>query len=193
MTETAASKTDLRRAMRSARRDFVRGLEVEELDAAFTTLPRRLWPLFAQSRMIGLYHAFGDEAPTRALIDFCMDARREVALPRLSDDVLRFHRWSPGDPLEPGPHGLEQPSGTSPVVKPDLLFVPLIAFDGALNRLGQGGGHYDRWLCAHAAARAIGLGWSVQEVDALPTEPHDRPLAAMLTERSVIVRAEHAS
>ncbi len=193
MTEPADLKTDLRRSMRSARQEFVLRLEVEELDAAFTTLPRRLWPLFAPSRVIGLYQAIGDEAPTRALIDFCVDARREVALPRLVGEVLRFHRWSPGEPLERGPHGLEQPPAASTVVEPDLLFIPLIAFDGALNRLGQGGGHYDRWLGDHPAARAIGLGWSVQEVDAIPTEPHDRPLAAVLTERSVIVRADHAS
>jgi 5-formyltetrahydrofolate cyclo-ligase len=62
-----------------------------------------------------------------------------------------------------------------------VLFVPVVGFteDGA--RLGQGGGHYDRWLAAHPGAVAIGLAWDCQRVDALPVEPHDAPLAAVVT------------
>ena len=64
---------------------------------------------------------------------------------------------------------------------PDVVFVPLVGFtpDGA--RLGMGAGHYDRWLEAHPAALAIGMAWDCQEVAALPLEPHDRPLAAIVT------------
>ena len=193
MTHPTQSKAELRLSARSARRDFVNGLAIEELDAAFITLPRRLWLLFARARVVGLYKAVGDEAPTRALIDFCLDARRQVALPRVADGVMRFHRWSPGEPLERGPRGVDQPFATSPTAQPDLLFVPLVAFDGALNRLGQGGGHYDRWLGGHPDIAAIGVGWSAQEVDAVPIEPHDRPLTAVLTERVVIARTEAAS
>jgi 5,10-methenyltetrahydrofolate synthetase len=60
-------------------------------------------------------------------------------------------------------------------------FVPLVGFTADGQRLGQGGGHYDRWLAAHPDTVAIGLAWDMQLADELPTEPHDRPLAAVVT------------
>ena len=175
--------------MANARRAFAAELPPEVADAAFTTLPRRLWPLFAPAGAVGLYRATPGEAPTAALIDFVADSRRVVALPRLEDGVMSYRRWAPGDPLERGVGGVEQPMASAELVEPALVFAPLLAFDARLNRLGRGAGHYDRWLATHPPARAIGLGWSVQEVDAVPTEPHDRPLDAVLTERAVLARA----
>ena len=64
---------------------------------------------------------------------------------------------------------------------PDVLFVPLVGFTPEGARLGQGGGHYDRWLEAHPTTLAIGLGWDVQAVDELPVEAHDRSLDAVIT------------
>ena len=175
--------------MAKARRSFADELPPEVADAAFTTLPRRLWPLFAPAELVGFYRASPGEAPTSALIDFTLDSRRTVALPAVEDGRMSFRLWTPGDPLEPGPGAIEQPLSSARAVTPDLVFVPLLAFDARLNRLGRGGGHYDRWLAAHPRAGAIGLGWSIQEVEAVPVEPHDRPLNAMLTERAVLARA----
>ena len=192
MSDAPSAKAALRRTMRARRHAFVSGLEPEESDGAFATLPRALWPLFAPARTIGLYHAIGSEAPTLNLIRFVVDARRTAALPWFADpsSPMTFRVWLPSDPLEPGPFGMGQPTGTADEVKPDLLFVPLLAFDTGLRRLGQGGGHYDRWLAANDGVPAIGLGWSVQEVEELPPEPHDMPLDAMLTERSILTRRE---
>jgi 5-formyltetrahydrofolate cyclo-ligase len=66
-------------------------------------------------------------------------------------------------------------------VVPDVLFVPLVGFTADGGRLGQGGGHYDRWLEAHPETKAIGLAWDCQLADDLPREPHDRPLLAVVT------------
>ena len=66
-------------------------------------------------------------------------------------------------------------------VTPDLVIVPLIAFTAAGGRLGQGGGHYDRWLAAHPRVVAVGIGWDTQLVESLPLEPHDRLLRAVVT------------
>ena len=55
---------------------------------------------------------------------------------------------------------------------PEILFVPLVGFTPTLARLGQGGGHYDRWLAEHPPLLAIGLAWDAQACEALPTEPH---------------------
>ena len=68
----------------------------------------------------------------------------------------------------------------APLVQPQVLFVPLVSFTTGA-RLGQGGGHYDRWLADHPDTVAIGLAWDCQLVDALPIEPHDIPLTAIIT------------
>ncbi len=193
MSDGHPTKSELRRTLRERRRAFVSGLEPGERDAAFGTLPRRLWPLFAPARTVGLYHAAGDEAPTGGLIHYVLDSRRGVALPRIAKGRLAFASWTPGDPLESGPAAILQPPGTAPASTPDLIVAPLVGFDAGLRRLGQGGGHYDRWLADHPHVPVIGLGWSAQEVERLPVEPHDRSLDAVLTERAVLVWAEVAA
>lgn len=195
MSDVTSPKAVLRREMRALRKTFVSDLEPEESDGAFATLPRLLWPLFAPACTIGLYHATESEAPTLNLIRFVVDARRTAALPWFADrsSAMAFRSWRPGDRIEPGPFGIGQPSETAAEVQPELLFAPLLAFDSDLRRLGRGGGHYDRWLAAHPDVPAIGVGWSVQEVKALQSEPHDMPLAAVLTERSVMMRREAAA
>ena len=62
-----------------------------------------------------------------------------------------------------------------------MLFVPLIGFTASGDRLGQGGGHYDRWLAEHPGRMTIGLAWDVQLCEALPVEPHDMMLDAIVT------------
>ena len=98
---------------------------------------------------------------------------------------LVFRAWRPGAPLVPGAFGARVPEAGEEVV-PDVLIVPLVAFTRAGDRLGYGGGFYDRTLealRAWGAVTAIGFAWSSQEVDALPLEPTDQRLDAVVTER----------
>ena len=67
---------------------------------------------------------------------------------------------------------------SQPRVTPDVVVVPLVAFTSEGTRLGQGGGHYDRWLAENPLSTAIGLAWDCQLADALPAEDHDQPLTA---------------
>jgi len=68
--------------------------------------------------------------------------------------------------------------------------VPLIAFTADGHRLGQGGGHYDRWLGAHPETPAIGLAWDCQLAEELPVEDHDHPLAAVVTPTRIYASSE---
>jgi 5-formyltetrahydrofolate cyclo-ligase len=86
-----------------------------------------------------------------------------------------------GEVLRPGLFGIREPLAHWPSVEPQALLVPLLAFDAHGHRLGYGGGFYDRTLAALKAC-AIGIAFVGQEVTALPHEPHDRPLDAVLTE-----------
>ncbi|HTJ90495.1 MAG TPA: 5-formyltetrahydrofolate cyclo-ligase [Acidocella sp.] len=102
--------------------------------------------------------------------------------PRLGQPLL-FRAWRPGDTLVPGRFGTMHPSGE--IVRPDFLLVPLLAFDAAGNRLGYGGGYYDRSLAALPHAFRLGCAFSAQFFEHVPTEPTDLRLNAVATELSV--------
>ena len=94
---------------------------------------------------------------------------------------LAFRRWTPEAPLVPGTFGTLIPAEDVPLV-PEALIVPLVAFTGAGDRLGYGGGFYDRTLAALAGADAVGLAFAAQRVEALPLEPTDVRLRAIATD-----------
>ena len=97
---------------------------------------------------------------------------------------LRFRRWHPGAPLRPEPFGTFAPEG--PEAEPDVLLVPLLAFDRAGRRLGYGGGFYDRTLAALPGAIALGCAYAAQEIPEVPAGPHDIRLPVIATEQDVI-------
>jgi 5-formyltetrahydrofolate cyclo-ligase len=101
---------------------------------------------------------------------------------------LRFREWTPGAALVEGAFGALIPAEGA-WIDPDVLIVPLLAFDRRGFRLGYGGGFYDRTLAALRAHRprlAIGFGFAAQEVAAVPVEPTDQRLDAILTERGPV-------
>lgn len=139
-----------------------------------------------QDAVIGLYMAGPEEAPAGSYARFFHEAGHTIALPSFAtrESPMAFRRWETPhveELLETGPYGMLQPTDAAPLLKPDVLFVPLIGFSADGGRLGQGGGHYDRWLADHPATMAIGLAWDCQLIDALPHEAHDRPLRAVVT------------
>ncbi len=176
-------KADLRRALRVARRAF--GTERAFLHGPVLAAPLRA--MIVESTCVAGYWPVVGEPDIRPLLTEARAKGTLTALPRIDPgtDGLRFHVWSKGDPTE-AERGFRQPLATAPLAEPDLILVPLVGFDRALNRLGQGGGHYDRAFLAYPNARKVGIAWSVQEVPALPVEPHDIPLDALLTEQDWI-------
>ena len=90
----------------------------------------------------------------------------------------------PGDPTRPAGFGTREPVESAPEIEPDLLLVPLLAFDAQGYRLGYGGGFYDRTLAGLRQRKpilAVGFAYAEQEVDAVPCEGHDQRLDALLT------------
>lgn len=97
---------------------------------------------------------------------------------------LVFRRWQ-GEPLERGPFGTDHPSDSLPQITPEVLIVPLVGFDARLNRLGYGGGYYDRtleMLRRIGPVAAIGLAWESQRLSAIPAEPFDQILDLIVTD-----------
>jgi 5-formyltetrahydrofolate cyclo-ligase len=97
---------------------------------------------------------------------------------------LLFRAWKPGDAMDKAVWGIAEPKADKPELEPDVLIVPLLAFDRRGWRLGYGGGFYDRTLralCARKTVVAVGIGHSEQEVDAVPHLDYDQRLDWVLT------------
>ena len=179
-------KDELRKKLRRMRRDHVAALPESMRALVFHRPPAPLLELVPEGAAIGLYRADPFEAPAKSYAKFFLDRGHEIALPRFAhrNAPMGFARHS--DPfdeedLEVGLFGLLQPFEDAPALEPDVLFVPLIGFTDRGERLGQGGGHYDRWLADHPQATPIGLAWDCQLVESLPTEAHDQRLRAVVT------------
>lgn len=183
-------KTAIRRQFRSIREEYVANLSSQDKELAFSRPPSILKSLFTPDKTVAAYVAVGAEVDPLALLRFAYDAGCKTALPHVVSKVspMRFLAWSPGDQLEQGPFQLLQPNAVSEVVTPEIILVPLIAFDRKLSRLGQGAGHYDRALSRMENSIAIGVAWSVQEAELLVTDPWDVPLDAVLTEKEWICK-----
>ncbi len=119
------------------------------------------------------------------------DKGHVLAMPVVVDrnSPLIFRQWQPGDALEDGPFQTRQPLANAALLDPSMFLVPLLGFDRRGNRLGFGGGFYDRTLRAAKAKRAIiamGMAYRAQEVPHIPVEPHDARLDFIVTETEVI-------
>ncbi len=191
MTDIAQQKAVLRKRLRKARREHAAALPKEVSALVFNRPPAPLLDLVPEGATIGLYRADPGEAPAFSYTRFFHERGHPVALPRITTlkEPMVFHAHT--DPYEEsdlvgGPLGLRQPSGDLPEVVPDVLFMPLVGFTVGGDRLGQGGGFYDRWLEAHPDTIAIGMAWDIQEVDDLPVEDHDMPLTAIVTPTRIL-------
>ena len=118
-------------------------------------------------------------------------AGAQLALPAIAGRgkplILRAYRF--GDELARGQWGIREPKPDAPEVAPDIVIVPLAAFDRAGHRIGYGAGYYDmtlRALRARKAITAIGIAFAAQEIARVPATPRDELLDFVLTERDVI-------
>jgi 5-formyltetrahydrofolate cyclo-ligase len=152
--------------------------------------------LLRGAQRIAIYWPVGDEVDLRDVLACAGDAGKQCYLPRmLSDRRLQFLRHRPDAPLITNRYGIPEPPHVArDELAPgllDLVCVPLLAFDRAGNRLGQGGGFYDRSFAFAREAGSVkpllvGTGFACQELPAIAREEWDVPLAAVVTEDGLI-------
>ena len=192
-----AAKTDVRTAALT-RRDAVPESERGRFAARLAAIGPRLVVDFAPPNatlVVALFSAIGSEPDLMPLAGALAAAGVVTALPVTGrrGEPLVFRRWAPGDATVLGRMNIAEPALDAAVTHPDMLFVPLAAFDRRGHRIGYGAGHYDRSLAALRATkpvRAIGVAFSVQEVLFVPDEEHDQPLDLVVTDRETLLCGE---
>ena len=189
MIDLESEKADARLLMRAER------AAVEPRDASLKLIKNFPLELAKLSPVAG-YWPVGGEIDGRPLLAALAKAGRTVCLPRMESrqGPARFLVWRGTEALTADAFGVPSPPTTGADVSPRLFLVPLLAFDRAGGRLGQGGGHYDRIISLYRAhgAIAVGLAYAEQEMDRVPTGPHDAHLDWVITPKSAIrcVRGE---
>jgi 5-formyltetrahydrofolate cyclo-ligase len=178
MSFVLLDKHEQRAALRRQRREFAASLATDTRAALEQALADALEPLFATAGIVAAYAPMKDEiSPLPAMARASCD-HLTLAFPFFVDRDSRM-TFRTGAPVDPGPWGILQPTADAAIVTPDLVLMPLVAVDGAGNRIGMGKGHYDRALPGLRAAgtRLIGCGWSFQRLDTpLAPDPWDIPL-----------------
>jgi 5-formyltetrahydrofolate cyclo-ligase len=177
-------KKQLRAEMRRARDAFV-----SDAPCAIAA-PAPLAAMLRPGMVVAAYVPVGSEADPAPLVAAARSAGCRIALPHVVDreTPLSFMAWEDGAVLVEGPFRLRQPAWGAERLAPDLVLTPLVAFDRALNRVGQGAGHYDRAFAEYRRATRIGVAWSVQEVADIQPDAWDAPLDAIVTEQEWIMR-----
>lgn len=190
MTQPSLSeKTALRREKRELRAAIPAN---EAADAAQkAAIEAERWILSRAPECVALYVARGGEIDPTPLAERLWAHGIQLALPAVvaMDRPLAFRAWRPGGPTISGFAGIPEPTADAAPVLPNLVVVPLLAFNRGCHRVGSGAGFYDRTLERLASAQdvaTLGYAFALQETDHLPVEEHDIALDAIVTERGLI-------
>ena len=177
------------RAEALARRD---ALPAAERAAAALAIAARPLPVVVNpGQVVSGFSPMKSEINPIPLMRRFAEAGAALALPVVAGrgQPLTMRAWAFGQPLVAGVWGIRQPPPEAPELFPDVLIVPLAAFDRAGHRIGYGAGYYDRTidrLRAMKPVMAIGLAFAAQEIVRVPSTPRDAPLDLVLTEHEVI-------
>jgi 5-formyltetrahydrofolate cyclo-ligase len=162
-----------------------------EQRAEAAALAARIFPVpITPGTIVAGYHPIRGEFDPRPLMVRLASEGADLALPVVvaRDLPLKFRAYSPGASLVDGWGGTQEPPQSASELLPDILLVPLAAFDPAGHRIGYGAGHYDRSFEELRKLKPIitvGLAFDVQAVDAVPYEVHDVALDYVLTETTL--------
>ena len=138
---------------------------------------------------VGGYYPCNHEIDDLDMLYFLRNKKANISLPIIRENnQMDFFEWTNKDPLKINKYGIAEPT-LGKKIYPDIIFVPLVAYDDDLNRLGYGGGFYDRYLEKVSKIKKIfkiGLGFSYQEIKKIPINKYDKKLDLIITEKKII-------
>ena len=147
---------------------------------------------FKKAKVVMAFISIPGEVNTSYIIKNCFEQGKKVVVPKVKwkkEKMVAVELEGKDHPLESGKYGILEPvdSKTFPVEDIDLIIVPGLAFDEKLNRLGRGGGYYDKFLDQkECKALKCGVGYDLQVIEKLPHEKHDQKMDVIITEERVI-------
>jgi 5-formyltetrahydrofolate cyclo-ligase len=140
-------------------------------------------------KIIGGYYPVNFEVNDLDLLKKFKKKKYNISLPIIKKNFkMDFYKWSFSDPLKINKYGIPEPE-TKHMVYPDIILIPLVAFDRNLNRLGYGGGYYDRFIKRISKKKKImkiGLALSVQKINKVPINKYDQKLDYIVTNKYII-------
>ena len=140
-------------------------------------------------KIIGGYYPTNYEIDDLEMLDYFFKKGSIISLPKIKKkSKMEFYQWHKNDPLLINKYGIPEPENKNRVY-PDILLVPLVAFDKELNRLGYGGGFYDRYIQKISKIKKIvkvGLAFSFQKLKTIPVNKYDKKLDIIITEKEII-------
>ena len=138
---------------------------------------------------IGGYYPYNYEIDDLEILDLLEKKQFNISLPIIKkNNQMNFFKWSNNDPLKVNKFGILEPV-SSKIFYPDILLVPLVGYDSNLNRLGYGGGFYDRYIEKIEKIKnviKIGLAFSFQKITSVPTNNYDKKLDFIITEKEIL-------
>lgn len=178
MSQSDLSKADVRACYRAERR----ALSLEQQERHAQAVAGALLPRLAAPATVAVYLRRDGELDLAPVIAKGHECGVVFAVPVLACGSLRFAAYRAEEPLRRGRYGLLEPVNPVPL-RPSLVLTPLVALDAQGNRLGMGGGYYDRYFTEHPKVERIGVAHECQRASELPTDPWDVRLDAVVTEQ----------
>lgn len=189
---TYEKKKQLRREIRVHRQRYHDTIQQSEVNDHLLSLFLSLEiPL---SQIIAGYIPLGTELNIIPLLESLVKKGYQICLPVVMGPSLPliFRQWIPGTPLEGDSSGIPSPGADAPLLTPDVLLIPLLAFDDQGGRLGQGMGYYDITLATLSEQKsilAIGVAYEIQKISNVPTHPTDYSMDIIMTDQKIYLLA----
>ena len=176
------NKSEIRGEVRRRIKELSAEVKHTSATKIFTTIEQN--SAFHNAQCIALFASMKDEVPTDYALKAWLKMGKHIVVPRVEGDIMRFYDYSP-DRMQTGAFGIEEPIGDReiPAEDIDLIIVPARAFTLRGERLGRGGGFYDKYMSLNGfRAYKIGIAFSAQIFDTLPCDAHDIKVDEVVTE-----------
>jgi 5-formyltetrahydrofolate cyclo-ligase len=158
----------------------------KDLSINYNALTKVLNKIKFRNKSIGGYFPYNYEVDAIKILNKLEKKNYLICLPKIKENYqMDFYKWSSKDPLIINKYGIPEPTSKK-IIYPSILLVPLLAFDKYLNRVGYGGGFYDRYLKKIRTKKkflTIGLAYSFQKVKKIPISKYDKKLDYIITEK----------
>ena len=183
MNNSAYLKKKLRKNLLDERRALT-PLQIKQLSQKICEnfMNRFNGQFFKNINIVACYSAFDNEPNILPILNWISAKGIRTALPKIVGNTIKFYAWDEKSPLIINDFGIKEPPSEIELV-PDVLLIPVVGFDKNGNRLGHGYGHYDKGLSKISTSIKIGIGYSFQEVEHVPTEKHDVKMDHIITEK----------